>query len=233
MNLSNMDDRNNVICDMYMNGQSLIDIGKTVGLSFGRVSRIVRNYGIPAHTTKIDLTGTRFKYLTAIKAVEKRTSKSGNSSSMWLCVCDCGNERIVSLGALRSDRVTSCGCKNTPRELRKRTHGHSCKGKVTAEFKLFLAAKSRAKKLGLPFTIEVTDITIPEHCPVFPYLELKVNKKHCADNSPSLDRIVPSKGYVKGNIVVISHKANTIKQNCTSKELRDVANWLEQIELNH
>lgn len=230
MNFSNMEDRNNAICDMYKNGQSLIDIGKTIGLSWSHVGVIVRKYDIPAHTNKINLTGTRFKYLTAIKEVEKRISKSGNTSSMWLCMCDCGNERITSLSALRSDRVTSCGCKNMPRELRKRTHGHSCKGKVTAEFKLFLAAKARAKKFGLPFTIEVSDIVIPAHCPVFPYLELKVNKEHCADNSPSLDRIVPDKGYVKGNIVVISHKANTIKQNCTSKELRDVANWLEQIE---
>ena len=47
--------------------------------------------------------------------------------------------------------------------------------------------------------------------------------------SPTLDRIVPSLGYVPGNVVVISHKANSIKSNATAAEIRAVADWLDDI----
>lgn len=43
----------------------------------------------------------------------------------------------------------------------------------------------------------------------------------------SLDRIVPSLGYVPGNVAVISHRANRIKSDATADELRAVADWLD------
>ena len=47
--------------------------------------------------------------------------------------------------------------------------------------------------------------------------------------SPSLDKIIPSKGYVRGNVVWISYKANMIKQDASAKEVMKVAKWLEEI----
>ena len=44
-------------------------------------------------------------------------------------------------------------------------------------------------------------------------------------SSPSLDRIIPSKGYMKGNVVWISMKANSIKQDATASEIHQVAEW--------
>ena len=40
------------------------------------------------------------------------------------------------------------------------------------------------------------------------------------ENSPSLDRIDPTKGYVKGNVWIISHKANVFKSYATHEELK-------------
>jgi hypothetical protein len=45
---------------------------------------------------------------------------------------------------------------------------------------------------------------------------------------PSIDRVVPELGYVKGNLAFISMKANTIKQDVTEKELYAVADWLHE-----
>jgi hypothetical protein len=42
-------------------------------------------------------------------------------------------------------------------------------------------------------------------------------------NSPSLDRIDPSKGYVKGNVWIVSHRGNTIKNDATHDELKAIA----------
>ena len=39
------------------------------------------------------------------------------------------------------------------------------------------------------------------------------------DTSPTLDKIIPERGYVKGNVQVISHKANSMKRNASLDEL--------------
>jgi hypothetical protein len=38
---------------------------------------------------------------------------------------------------------------------------------------------------------------------------------------------VPAKGYVKGNVAVISTRANRIKSNATYKEIQMVADWVK------
>lgn len=54
----------------------------------------------------IDLSGQRFGRLTVIKRVE-----NGNGGrARWLCRCDCGNEKTVLSGNLRSGDIQSCGC---------------------------------------------------------------------------------------------------------------------------
>ena len=84
------------------------------------------------------------------------------------------------------------------------------------------AAKERAILCQVPFDLEVTDIVIPTHCPVLG-VELKSGNP---DTRPELDRIVPERGYVKGNVCVISGRANRIKWNATLDELEAVAAYV-------
>lgn len=85
-------------------------------------------------------------------------------------------------------------------------------------------AKGRAIKFGLPFSLSVEDIQVPEFCPVLG-IRLVRGKGKPHDNSPSLDRIVPNKGYVRGNVIVISRRANQIKSNAHPGELALVASF--------
>lgn len=88
---------------------------------------------------------------------------------------------------------------------------------------MWRAARQRAAKRDLPFTIQPSDIIIPDRCPVLD-IPLRRGSKRGGDNaSPSLDRIVPALGYVPDNIVVVSWKANRAKNNLTAKELRSLA----------
>lgn len=91
------------------------------------------------------------------------------------------------------------------------------------------SAKHRAKVKGLPFNIELSDIVIPEFCPVLG-LELKANAGAggAKRNSPSLDRIIPNLGYVKGNVQVISNAANLLKGDSTAEEMLLFAEWVFQ-----
>ena len=79
---------------------------------------------------------------------------------------------------------------------------------------LYRSAKKRALKKGLEFNIELKDIHIPKKCPI-----LKVPLICSTRYSPSIDRVYPDKGYIKGNIAVISTLANSMKANATPKEL--------------
>lgn len=96
---------------------------------------------------------------------------------------------------------------------------------------MLCSAKARAKKTGVPLNLELTDIVIPELCPLLgiPIIEGHLKgKKGATGNSPSLDRIHPELGYVKGNIWVVSYRANTIKQDATPDELERIAVQLRQ-----
>jgi hypothetical protein len=72
----------------------------------------------------------------------------------------------------------------------------------------------------------------PTHCPVLgvelEYRRQLGNKKGPLPNSPSFDRVDPKVGYVPGNVIIISHKANVIKSNATVDELKRVASFFEQ-----
>ena len=82
-----------------------------------------------------------------------------------------------------------------------------------------MGAKSRAKGKGIPFDITVEDVVIPTHCP---YLGIPLTNepdKSRPHSNPSLDRIVSSRGYVKGNVQVLSNLANRMKADATWEQL--------------
>ena len=78
-------------------------------------------------------------------------------------------------------------------------------------------ARKRAQRKGIPYTLRRQDITMPDRCPVLG-LPLIVGQARSAA-SPSLDRIDPLRGYVPGNVRVISDYANKLKGN---RSLEDV-----------
>lgn len=82
------------------------------------------------------------------------------------------------------------------------------------EIRLIKGAKRRAKLKNLEFDLSLEDIKIPKFCPIL-LIPLYHNEKVVCSSSPTLDRIDNSKGYIKGNIAVISHKANSHKSDLT------------------
>lgn len=58
----------------------------------------------------IDLTGQQFGFLTVIKRIGTRKNTTGGGSPVWLCRCECGNEKIALTTWLRNGTLKSCGC---------------------------------------------------------------------------------------------------------------------------
>ncbi len=90
---------------------------------------------------------------------------------------------------------------------------------------MWQSAKERALKRNLNFSITPEDIKIPEFCPILG-IRLQRNTGGASENSPSLDRIVPDIGYIPENIWVISHLANSMKNNADKYQLLAFASWV-------
>lgn len=89
---------------------------------------------------------------------------------------------------------------------------------------MFRDARKRARRNNIPFDITPEDIIIPEYCPVLGIkLESQVGKR--SDASPSLDKIIPSLGYIVDNIEVISWRANCLKRDATFEELKLLSDY--------
>jgi|SRR5580704_5588273 hypothetical protein len=87
------------------------------------------------------------------------------------------------------------------------------------------SAKFRAKRDGVPFNITNEDVVIPALCPVFGK-PLAQGNRQSHEWAPTLDRIKPELGYVRGNVQVMSHKANWLKNNASVEELQRIVEWL-------
>ena len=92
----------------------------------------------------------------------------------------------------------------------------------------FNTARYQAKRRGLEFTIKFEDVVWPDVCPALG-VRLERKPKGPCDWSPSLDRIDNSKGYVPGNVIVVSMRANRIKTNAAVSELYRVADFYKNL----
>lgn len=92
-------------------------------------------------------------------------------------------------------------------------------------------ARKRSERRGIPFSISPLDIlaVFPRDwvCPVFG-VKMEVAVGAPCGRSPSLDKIIPERGYVPGNIAVISFLANSMKQNATVGQVEMLADWMKK-----
>lgn len=89
--------------------------------------------------------------------------------------------------------------------------------------------RNRAKSNNIPFNLTVDDIVIPYTCPI---LNIKIintlGTGATLPNTPSVDRIVPALGYTKGNVRIISNRANKIKSYATKQEIEQILAYMEK-----
>lgn len=112
---------------------------------------------------------------------------------------------------------------NPDNNLKKRKHIYN----------MLYRAKKRAKAKDIPCDVDLEYLCsiAPDICPVLGVELLwdtttKTKRGSPQHASPSLDRVDPNKGYVKGNVAIISNKANMIKCDAKLRELYAVADWL-------
>lgn len=114
-------------------------------------------------------------------------------------------------------------CKQCISDIRKINWDKNIKNNVKTS--LFKRTKYRATRDKILFNLSEEDIIIPDRCPVlgteFVYGDYQLTY--------SIDRIIPELGYTKGNIIIVSNKANMIKNNATPDEILAVGNFYKEL----
>jgi hypothetical protein len=135
-----------------------------------------------------------------------------------------------SVRKTKRDKLKSNSCPHG----REKKQCRECGGLPTIARILFLSARTRARKSNLPFEITQEDILelIGEGtCPVFGTPYNLTNDRERTDTSASLDKFNPKLGYVRGNVAVISWRANNLKHDATTNEMLRLWVWMKQREL--
>lgn len=85
--------------------------------------------------------------------------------------------------------------------------------------------KDRCKTRNYEFDLSIEDLSVPDVCPVLgiPVIQGYINR----DYRPSVDRVDNTKGYTKGNVRVISLRANRIKSDASLEELKQIVSYME------
>ena len=134
-------------------------------------------------------------------------------------------ERVAAIVKRRAKKV-----KNDPVVLARRRASQTAWERANPESVLHRAARNRAQRDGTEFTIDVSDVNIPEFCPI---LGLRIEPRRGGhgpqDASPSLDRIDNTKGYIKGNIWVVSWLANKMKATASKEQLLAFAGGIQKL----
>lgn len=95
--------------------------------------------------------------------------------------------------------------------------------------KCFTRKKQNAKHTGWEWDLQMGDLFWPETCPILG-MTLDWFAETRQENSPSFDRVDSNRGYVKGNVQIVSWRANRIKNNGTAFEHRRIAEYLDSLD---
>jgi hypothetical protein len=167
--------------------------------------------------------GERFDRLVATGELARHQCGNGKGRIQTFArfKCDCGQTVWKNAGTVRSGATRSCGCIVA-------TKGGASVSE-TIQGKMFYSAMTRAKARGIPFSITIGDVVVPDRCPVLG-IEIAPNPEGLKmwDHSPTLDKIIPGLGYVPGNIAVISWRANRIKGQGTLEEIEAIVRYIKK-----
>ncbi len=157
-----------------------------------------------------------------MEVVEER--RNTGKGLVLICRCDCGVTKEVGAKSFKIGKTRSCGC-STKAFLSKANSVHG-KGD-SPEYEMLRRIKHKSKQYGIRFNLDISDIHIPEFCPLLG-IPLRTNNGTPKFDSASLDKIDPALGYVRGNVWVISLKANQMKSNASLEEVKLLATNFEK-----
>jgi|SRR5579859_874820 len=96
---------------------------------------------------------------------------------------------------------------------------------------LMQKAKARAIKQNIDYDLDFNYVyrlyeETKGKCPVLGFKFFSGSRA----TSASIDRLIPERGYIHGNISIISYLANAVRSSATSEQIRKVADYAASVE---
>ncbi len=104
---------------------------------------------------------------------------------------------------------------------------YQARGVYDTMLERFCNKRQNTRSMGKEFNVSFADMVIPYLCPI---LGIKINyfsENSKADDHPSFDRVDNTKGYVAGNVEIVSWRGNRLKNDGTLTEHRKIVEYLE------
>ena len=167
-----------------------------------------------------DLSGQRVGKLLIIEVYERRLiGKDNHSTIYYKCLCDCGKECIVNVGALRGEYTKSCGCGNF---VNRKSYGESSLNRVFKHY------KKDAKKRGYEFNISIDFFKVItqqdcEYCGISPNNTCLGTGSFGEYRYNGIDRVDNEIGYLESNVVPCCKDCNIAKRAMTKEQF---INWV-------
>lgn len=212
------------IINSYKEGATLASISESFSVSRATIQKVLKGNYPPYNGKKRALKakeGQTKKCTKCGKELPLEDFNKGNSLFGRRSFCrECEKEIQNSPERIARRRELELKRRENPeyvkhRNKKDRERVHSDKNSYKKA--MLSSARNRAKLKNLDFSIDLSDIELPEVCPLLG-IPLSINASN-KDFAYSLDRIDSSKGYIKGNVWVISDRANRLKNNATLEEL--------------
>lgn len=177
----------------------------------------------------IDLTGKKFGRLNVIKLYEKKTYKYLKSERIaiyWLCKCDCGTEKIIEGGNLKSNTTMSCGCYN--KEIISKDYKEASINRLFRTYNHSAKKRKLSFELSKNFFIKITQQNC-FYCEKEPSNIIKSESNNGDYTYNGIDRIDSSKGYTEDNVVPCCGRCNEAKMAETQS---DFYSWIDRVYHN-
>ena len=175
----------------------------------------------------------------SVTQYERRLSKVAASSipSVIEKTCiTCGITKLsedFSKSSIKTDGLNSecrdCSNSRVTKNRSIRLENDSVSYRINA---MMNAAKHRSRKQGTPCDLDIQFMR-SLYTPTCPALGIPLNwnSKKISRNSPTLDKFFPELGYTKANVRIISHKANSMKNDGDVQDILNLAVWAVSTEL--
>ena len=223
--------KNILIEKLVNNKEYIIDVARYFNVSKHTIIKKCKKYDIYGEVKtarrdrfdkgKRNLLGKKFGKLKVVK----KGSNDKHGKTRWVCLCECGNEKLINSSSLIKGLSKTCGC------VRENFKGYK---DISGSF--WRRTRDSAIKRDLDFNITmkyVWNLYIKQNqkCAItnIPIYFLK-NQDDTLNQTASIDRINSKKGYIKKNVQIIHRRLNRIKGVLSNEEL---LMWSKIIYLNN